>query len=121
MSGKVQFYTNLGAIFHLKYLFHGNSFYSFFRVIVDIKNVSTLLFYFILCKTKRYSGEEAAKIIVDGLLSDEDDTSLNENHLSSDSYPECAYSDGSETDDEFNIDTFAASRSAKVQPYAPEG
>ena len=39
MPGKVQFHKNLGAIFHLKYLFHGNSFYSFFKVIVDIKNV----------------------------------------------------------------------------------
>ena len=32
---------------------------------------STLLFYFILCRTKCYSGEEAANMIVDGLLSDE--------------------------------------------------
>ena len=39
MSGKFQFYTKLGAIFHLKYILHRNSFYSFFKVIVDIKNV----------------------------------------------------------------------------------
>ena len=56
---------------------------------------STLLLYFILCKTKRYSGEGAANIIVDGLLSDEDDTFSNESHLSSDSYFEYIYSDSS--------------------------
>ena len=87
MSGKVQSYTNLGGIFHLKYLFHGNFFYSFFKVIVDIM-FSTLLFYFILCGTKHYSGEEATNMIVDGLLSDEDNASSNESHLSSDSYSE---------------------------------
>ena len=41
---------------------------------------STFLFYFILCRTKRYSGEEATNMIVDGLLSDEDDASSNESH-----------------------------------------
>ena len=53
----------------------------------------TLLLYFILCKTKPYSGEEAANMIVDGLLSDEDNTFSNESHLSSDSYFESIYSD----------------------------
>ena len=75
----------------------------------------TLLLYFILCRTKLYSGEEAANMIVDGLLSDEDDVSSNESHLSSDSYSESAYSDCSETEEDFNNDTFAASRSAKVR------
>ena len=76
---------------------------------------STLLFYFILCRTKRYSGEEAAIMIVDGLLSDEDDASSNEGHLPSDLYSESAYSGSSETDEDFNNDTFDASRIAKVQ------
>ena len=53
-------------------------------------------------------------MIVDGLLSDEDDVSSNESHLSSDSYSESAYSDCSETEEDFDNDTFAASRSAKV-------
>ena len=70
---------------------------------------STLLFNFILCRAKR--GEEATNMIVDGLLSDEDDASL-KSYLSSDS----CYS--SETDQNFNNDTFAASRSAKVQTSA---
>ena len=49
MSGKVRFYTNLGAIFHLKYRFHGSSFYSFFKVAVDIKNIFSpyFLLYFV--------------------------------------------------------------------------
>ena len=49
MSGNVQFYMNLGTIFHLKYLFHGNSFYFFFKVIVDIKNLfnPSFLLYFV--------------------------------------------------------------------------
>ena len=51
---------------------------------------------------------------MDGLLSDEDDASSNESHLSSHSYSESAYSDSSETDKAFNNDTFAASQSAKV-------
>ena len=72
-------------------------------------------FYFILCRTMRCSGEEAAKMIVDGLLSDEDDASSNESHLSSDQYSESAYSDSSEADEDFNNYTFAASRSAKVR------
>ena len=76
---------------------------------------STFLVYFILRRTKRYSGEEFANIIVDGLLSHEDDGSSNESHLSSDSYSEFAYSDSSETDKGFNNNTFAASPSAKVQ------
>ena len=76
---------------------------------------STLLFNFILCRAKR--GEEAANMIVDGLLSDEDDASL-KSYLSSDSYSQYAYSDSSETDQYFNNDTFAASRSAKVQTSA---
>ena len=76
---------------------------------------STLLFYFILCRTKRYSGEEATNMIVDGLLSDEDDASSNESHLSSDSYSETVYSDSSERDEDFNNDTFAASRSANFR------
>ena len=59
---------------------------------------STLLFYFILCRTKRHFRDEAANIILDGLLSDEDDASLNKSHLSSDSYSESAYSDSSETE-----------------------
>ena len=75
----------------------------------------TLLLYFILCRTKLYSGEEAANMIVDGLLSDEDDVSSNESHLSSDSYSEHVYSDSSEIDKDFNNDSFTASRSAKVQ------
>ena len=54
-------------------------------------------------------------MIVDGLLSDEDDVSSNESHLSSDSYSESAYSGCSETDKDFNNDAFAASRSAKVR------
>ena len=54
-----------------------------------------LLLYFILCKTKRYSGEETVTMIVDGLLSDEDDTFSNESHLSSDSLFEYIYSDSS--------------------------
>ena len=74
----------------------------------------TLLFHFILCRTKHHSGEEAANMIKDGLLSDEDGTSSNESHLSSHSYSESAYSDSSETDKAFNNDTFAASQSAKV-------
>ena len=53
----------------------------------------TLLLYFLLCKTKRYSGEEAANMIVDGLLSDEDNKFSNESHLSSDLYFESIYSD----------------------------
>ena len=76
---------------------------------------STLLFYFTLCKAKGYSGEEATNMIVDGQLSDEDDASSNESHLSSDSYSESAYLDSSETDVDFNNDNFAASRSAKVR------
>ena len=75
---------------------------------------STLLLYFILFKIKRYFGEETANMIVAGLLSDEDDTSSNESHLSSDSYSESAYSDSSETDEDFNHDTFVSSRIAKV-------
>ena len=112
MSGNVQFYMNLGTIFHLKYLFHGNSFYFFFKVIVDIKIFSTLLFYFILCKKRHYSGEKAANMIVNSLLSDEDNASLNGSNLSSDSYSESAYSGSSETDKDFNNNTFAASQSA---------
>ena len=54
-------------------------------------------------------------MIVDGLLSDEDDASSNESNLSSDSYSESAYSDSSETDEDFNNDNFTTSRSAKVQ------
>ena len=76
---------------------------------------STILVFFILCGTKRYSGKKFANIIVDDLLSDEDDGSSNESHLSSDSYSEFAYSDSSETGKGFNNDTFAASPSAKVQ------
>ena len=52
-------------------------------------------------------------MIMDGLLSDEDDASSNESHLSSDSYSESANSNSSETDKGFN-DTFPASWSAKV-------
>ena len=53
-------------------------------------------------------------MIVNDLLSDEDDSSLDASHLSSGSYSESAYSDSSETDENFNNDTFAASRSATV-------
>ena len=53
-------------------------------------------------------------MILDDLLSDEDDSSLDASHLSSGSYSESAYSDSSETDENFNNDTFAASRSATV-------
>ena len=52
----------------------------------------TLLLFFILCTTKRYSGEEAANMIVDGLLSDEDNKFSNESHLSFDLYFESIYS-----------------------------
>ena len=62
-----------------------------------------------MCKTKRYSGEKAANMIVDGLLSDEDNSSLDESHLSSGSHSDYAYSDSSETGKNFNNDTSAAS------------
>ena len=76
---------------------------------------SILLFHFFWCRTKRYSGEEVANMIADGLLSYEDDASSNKSHLSSDSYSESAYSDSSETHEDFNNDTLAASLSAKVR------
>ena len=50
-------------------------------------------------------------MIVNSLLSDEDNASLNGSNLSSDSYSESAYSGSSETDKDFN-NTFAASQSA---------
>ena len=52
MSGNVQFYMNLGTIFHLKYLFHGNSFYFFFKVIVDIKKSFQPFFFTLFCVKK---------------------------------------------------------------------
>ena len=67
-----------------------------------------------MCKTKRYSGEKAANMIVDGLLSDEDNSSLDESHLSSGSHSDYAYSDSSETGKNFNNDTSAASWGAEV-------
>ena len=67
-----------------------------------------------MCKTKRYSGEKAANMIVDGLLSDEDNSSLDESHLSSGSHSDYPYSDSSETDKNFNNDTSAASWGAEV-------
>ena len=51
-------------------------------------------------------------MIVNRLLSDEDNASLNGSNLSSDSYSESAYSGSSETDKDFNNNTFAASQSA---------
>ena len=53
-------------------------------------------------------------MIVDDLLSDEDDSYLDASHVSSGSYSESAYSGSSKTDENFNNDTFAASRSATV-------
>ena len=67
-----------------------------------------------MCKTKRYSGEKAANMIVDGLLSDKDNSSLDESHLSSGSHSDYAYSDSSETGKNFNNDTSAASWGAEV-------
>ena len=54
-------------------------------------------------------------MIMNDLLPDENDASSNESHLSSDSYCESAYSNSSQTDEDFNNYTFAASLSAKVQ------
>ena len=67
-----------------------------------------------MCKTKRYSGEKAANMIVDGLLSDEDNSSLDESHLSSGSHSDYAYSDSSERGKNFNNDTSAASWDVEV-------
>ena len=75
---------------------------------------SALPFYLILWRTKRYFGGEAANMIVDGQLSDEDDASSNGSYLSFDSYSESAYWESSETDEDFNNATFATSQSAKV-------
>ena len=53
-------------------------------------------------------------MIVDGLLSDEDNSSLDESHLSSGSHSDYAYSDSSETGKNFNNDTSAASWGVEV-------
>ena len=53
-------------------------------------------------------------MIVDGLLSDEDNSSLDESHLSSGSHSDYPYSDSSETGKNFNNDTSAASWGAEV-------
>ena len=83
---------------------------------------STFLFYFILCRTKRYSGEEATNMIVVDLLSDKDDASSNESHLSSDSYSETAYSElQKETKILIMILLLLLGVLKSEEPYVPEG
>ena len=57
-------------------------------------------------------------MIVDGLLSDEDNSSLDESHLSSGSHSDYAYSDSSETGKNFNNDTSADKSTIMInQPF----